>query len=799
MLRDLRIAIRSLRRSPAFALVAMLTLALGIGATTAVFSVVNGVLLRPLAGLDTNRLVRISETSPQGGLRFPNVATYREWLRQSTAFEGIAANQFCAFNLTGSGDPEQIMGPCTTANWFDVLKAQAMLGRTFLPDEDQPGKERVVVLEHGYWLRRFGGDRGLIGRTVTLNGHSYLVIGVMPSEFQPLGAGNAPIFVPYVLDHHPETGVVVTARLRPNVSLDSARSELAVIDDQLERSNPKEYGNRRSQLSPLLEDRVGAHRGLLLLLLGAVSLVLLIAAANIASLFVARALTRQRELSIRAALGAGRWRMIRYILAEALIVALGGCLAGAAVAWAGGRLLLWRLESMPRIEEVSMDWRMILFALSLAFFTALLFGGAPAIAMTRTGSSGESPVLRDASKRSRWTRRVLVTAQIGLAFMLLMGAGLLIRSFRLMRAVELGYDSQQVLTGFLALPESGSRTAGVALYRGIRQRLGSLPGVKSVATASQLPMGGVIASMHVVAEGNDPENPRPGEPQAHMAVVSGQYFGTLRIPLRQGRTFTDDDRPGSTPVAIVSESVANRYFPSGAIGRRILLPELTFNISGSGQRWITTEIAGVVGDVRRTSVRESDVMHLYLAESQNALRMSYLAVRTEGDPMLWAESVKRAVSEEATNLPVADLQPLDAKAAFLTDPPRHGMWLLSIFSVLAVALAAIGIYGVVSYAVAERRREIGIRMALGATERHILKLVTCEGLLMMVVGFGAGSAGSVAFTRSLEALLYGVGRADLASGGAAALVLALTAALSSFGPARASLRIDPARTLRDQY
>jgi len=783
MISDLIVACRGLGRSPAFTLAAILTLALGIGANTTMFSVVNAVLLRPLPGYQTDRLVQVARTIGSGQYYLPPEVYLR--LRETLhSFAPLAANQNCRMNFTGQREPEQLSGPCATANWFDLQHAQALLGRTFLPDEDQHGRNRVVVLDYGYWQRRLGGDARIIGKTLTLDNEPWVVIGVMPRGFKPAAADSSPIYTPYVVADNPH-GLNVTARLKPGVSLAAAQAELDVAATRLSRENP-DWKTLKLRAVPLLERMTGPQRPLLLLLLGAVSFVLLIACVNVANLSLARSMARRHEIEIRLALGATRSHIVRLVLAESLVVSGAASFAALAVAWGGLRVLRPLTARLPRADELGLDIRVLLCALLLGIVAALLSGVLPA---ARSTAGPRAAGMRVTSRSQPW----LVAGEVALAFVLLVGAGLLIQTFVKIRSTNLGYDPHNVLTNFLALPPSpdGSRTAGAALFARIRERLARLPGVRAVSTASSIPMFGVQISMHVHPEG-EPE--RASGPTASLDVISDDYFRVMGIPLRAGRSFTAADRDGSARVAVVSESIAGRYFGGKTTGRRIVLPEFLFNIDGGDD--LAAEIVGVAGNVCSDSVEDCQAEHIYLPESQNALRMENLLVRTEADPRTVIAAVRHAMFLEAPSIPLDEPQTLEDRTAYLTDGPKRAMWLLSVFAALAILLAAVGIYGVSAYMAAQRSREIGIRMALGAGFRHIAALIYRGVLVPAVLGLAAGIAAAAGLTRLLQSLLFGIRPGDpktVAAAGVALLAISLLAATS---PALRAALTDPAKVLR---
>lgn len=773
MIRDLIVACRGLRRAPAFTVASIATLALGIGANTTMFSIVNGVLLRPLPGYETDRLVQICDTG-RGGCNFLGPSVYLRLRERLGSFATLSAEQRCRMNLTGRGDAEQVDGPCATADWFELRRAQAMLGRTFLADEDRPGRNRVVVLDHAWWQQRFGGDAKVVGEKLILDGEPWLVVGVMPAGFRPLDGSTAQIYTPYVVADNPH-GLNVTGRLKPGVSLKSALAELTVAGAQIGIEDP-DWKALRLSASPILEQMTGPQRPLLLLLLGAVSMVLLIACVNVANLLLARSTARSREIGIRIALGAGRVHLLRFALAESLIVCSCASVAAVAIAFGGLRGLRPLTATLPRADELAVDLRVLACALLVGIGVALWFAALPG----------------RPSRRSR-SHSVLVAGEVALAFVLATGAGLLMRSFAALRSADLGYDPRNVLTHFLALPASpdGSRAAGVMLYERIRERVRALPGVTAVATASSLPMFGVAIAMDVHPEGQ-PE--RRHEHVASLAAISEDYLRAMRIPVRAGRAFTPHDRPGSTPVAIVSESIAARHFTGNPIGKRVLVPEFQYNIDGGGE--VATEIVGVVGNVCQNSMEDCQAENIYLAERQNGLRMESLVVRVAGDPMTLAQAVRRVIRDEAPAVPLDEPKTLEERASYLSDAPKRAMWLLGAFAALALLLAAAGIYGVASCLAAARHREIAIRMALGAELRDILALVYRSVLIPAAAGLVLGAAASLWLARLLKALLYGVGPHDPRALLGSALALLAVAVLAAAAPALRGALSDPARVLR---
>jgi putative ABC transport system permease protein len=788
MLLDMRVALRALRNNREFAAVGVITLALGTGANTAMFSVVDSVLLRPLPGFQTERLVNLYEASPRSSFRVARPLSYREWRKQAKSFEGLAANQSCSVTLTGLGEPEQLMGaPCVTANWFDVYHVAPLLGRTFIGGEDQPGRKRVVVLDYYFWMSRFSGDPKAIGKSIALDKQTYQIVGVMPPDFQPLGRGRS-LYLPYVLDDI--TQVFVTGRLKRSAFIETARAELAVIERGLAAAHPGDYAGLQVVVQPLLEQQTGSQRPLLLLLLGAVSLVLLIACVNVASLFLARGSGRSHEIAIRAALGASRWDLIRPMLIESALVAFAGTALGVAAAFWTVRILALRMPGLPRADEIGINPTVLTYACALSVFCALLSGLTPAFSTTRVTARATGNRLRSG----------LVISEVALAFVLLIGAGLLIRSLAAMTAVDLGYRPKDVLTMFLALPEDAreNRPDAVALYRRIRERLQGIHGVRSVTVASAFPSGGVAISLPVYLEGEDIDKDKAGEKSAQVVIAGPDHFRALGIPMLAGRAFNDRDNEGSNPVIIVSKSVADRYFPGRSpIGQRIQMPKFAFNLRSFGNVTLR-EIVGVVGNVRHASFADAGAMDLYLPEGQNAIRLTFIGLRTDGDPLSYANAAKRAIFAERPDLPVTQVRPLEQLIAFMTEGPRQGMWMLSVFSMLALILAAVGIFGVISYAASRRTREIGVRFAIGARPRDVLGMIAGQALRLSLAGVFLGALLALGFTRLLRGLLFGVTATDGLTFAVGAAILVAIAIVASLVPARAASRIHPSAALRHE-
>ncbi|MGD1096758.1 MAG: ADOP family duplicated permease, partial [Bryobacteraceae bacterium] len=718
----LRVAIRSLLRSPGFTAMAVLTLTLGIGAVSAIFSVVNSVLLKPLAGFETERLVRVSEKFPGFITGFVRTRTYHEWQKRTDIFDELGGWQYSNPTLTGLGEPQQLIAAPVTVSWFTLYRTLPMLGQTFLPGEDQPGHAQVAVLDYGFWLRRFGGDRSVVGRQITLDQHPCIIVGVMPKGFMPLGKGHADLYLPWVVDANELTAFEVTARLRPGVSTERARNALAVIEAQLLQAAPDDYNGFTIEVEPLRETVVGQSRDLLRLLLAAAALVLLVACVNAANLFLARATAKRRETQIRAFLGANTRQLLTPALTESAIIAFAGGSLGLIAAWAGTRILSARLDNFPRAEEIGVDARVALVTFLVSIVTVFACGLAPQIFKRRA------------------TGRVLIVAEVALTFVLLICSGLLIRSFAAMRQVDLGYNPSGVILGFIQQPEDphNQQDSALALWRRVRERIEALPDVTAVTTTTGTPTGGINAGFQVILEGEDPSKLAADRPNASLVVATGEYFNVTGIPLRAGRTFNERDSAQAPPVVIVSQSIADRYFGGNALGKRLQIPSFNFNVTSVGPVTLH-EIVGVAGDVKQTSVQESGRMTLYLPEGQNAMRYTHIVARVRnGDPMRLERSIRHALYEEAPTLALAPMLSLDSAGAYLTRAPLRAMWLLSLFAALALLMASVGVHGVVAYATTQRAREMGIRMALGARPGQLFTLITRQAMKMAAAGAAIG-------------------------------------------------------------
>ncbi len=801
LLQDVRYAFRRLRRSPGFAAVAILTLALGIGANSAIFSVVNAVLLRSLPYADAERLVLVTHVTNTGDRAPVSPANFRDVRAEIRSLEELSFWTYSSSTLTGAGDPVRLEGAGVGAHFFEVLKAAPLLGRTFRPDENEPGRSRVAVLGHGVWRQRFGSDPRIVGRTLTLDGEPYEVVGVMPEGFGfPSGRE---LWVPqeYDADFVGDASrgswfISPIGRLKPGAPHEQVARDVGALAARLKRQYPESNAEVGMTSVSLYEQMVGGVRVSLLVLLGAVGLVMLIACANVANLLLARAAAREGEVAVRVALGAGRGRLIRQLLAESVVLALLGGLAGLVLAvWGTGALVALEPQGIPRLGEVRVDATVAAFTLGVSLLAGVLFGLAPAVQVTRSGLFGS---LREGGRGaltgrgSARLRNTLVVAEMALAVMLLAGAGLLIRSFVRLQSVDPGFRTEGALSFTLSLPDAAYRgePQRAAFYERLQERLAALPGVREAAAVSELPMGGSARFLTFAVEGADPVQPGR-EPASQILRATPGYFRAMGIPVERGRAIAPQDRAGAPRVMVMNREAARRFFPGrDPVGRRILLA------LGADTATVSWEVVGVVGDVRQFGMNEDAQPAMYFPQAQAPEGSMGVVLRTAVAPLSVAGAVRREVQELDPDLPVNDLQPLEQLTAESVSQPRFYMLLLTIFAGVALALAAIGIFGVISYGVAQRTREIGVRVALGADPASVLRIVVGGALGLAGLGVGIGLLGALAGTRVLAGLLFGVTATDPATyAGVAALLLGV-AALASWLPARAATRVDPAIALR---
>lgn len=799
---DVRCGLRMLRKNAGFTLVAVLTLALGIGANTAIFSVIHAVLLSPLPYDHPERIVLVRESNPSRGFPQFSVAplNYMDWKRDASAFEGMASVSRGQFSYTGGAEPERLIGYRVGASFFSVLGAQPALGRTFLPEDDVVGKASVVVLSDGLWAQHFGSDPQVIGKSLTLDGQSYRVIGVMPAGFQfPHGAE---LWLPSEFTERALSPgargahyLTVMARLKPGVSLEQAQAEMTAISKRLEEQYPKSNEGWTSKLVYLNDATVGNVRPTLLVLFGAVGFLLLIACANVANLLLARATARQREIAIRFSLGASRLRIARQLLTESILLSGIASAAGLLLAeWGIRALRTLPPSSLPRAADIGLDLPVLGFAAGVAIVTGLLFGFAPALQITRgapsetlkeggrTGSSGRHGV-----------RSALVVLETTLALVLLVGSGLLLKSFVRLQTVDPGFQYKNVLTADVSLPRSKYSTPAqqMQFFGQVLERIQAVKGVKEVAAASGDPIEGSNLSFAFATKELISLSPAD-QPSAGYYVVSPSYFHTLGIPLLAGRYFTREDSASSPRVAIISKSVAERFFH----GKNPIGQSLFIGVGAPTKEPLWREIVGVVGDVKDDGLGEAGTMATYEPYTQQAWSEMNLFVRSDVDPSRLAGMLRSQVISVDKDQPVAEIATGEQIMSEAVARPQLRTLLLGLFAGLALVLASLGIYGVMSNTVAQRTHEIGVRIALGAGRRTVLRLVLGNGMLLTLLGIAFGTAGAFALTRLMRGFLFHVTPTDPATFAEVALFLFLVALLASYIPARRATQVDPVVALR---
>jgi putative ABC transport system permease protein len=801
-LQDLRYAARILWKNPGFTAVAVIALALGIGANTAIFSVVNTVLLRPLPYKDPEQLVMVWEDASRHGYPrdTPAAANFVDWRDQNSVFSSMAAIADGNFNLTGVGNPERLKGRLVSASLFPLLGVEPQLGRVFTAAEDQAGAQGVVVLSHRLWQRRFGGDPAILGKTLTLNDEVHTVVGVMPARFK-FPENDDELWVPIALTAQQAANrnrhyLQVVARLKPGVTLAQAQSEMTTIGARLQQQYPQSNADLGVALTSLQEHLVGDIKPALLILLGAVGLVLLIACANVANLLLARAAIRQKEIALRVALGARRWRLLRQFLTESVLLATLGGILGLAIAYAGLLLLgSFIPESISQAREISLDLKVLGFTLGVSLLTGFIFGLAPAIQALRMNQSetlkegGRDSVTGRSGKR---VRGLLVTAEVAVSLVLLIAAGLLINSFLRLRNIDPGFKVDHLLTMKIELPEpkyeAFERRAG--FYTDLLQRVQSIAGVRSAAVTTNLPLYRQGNSISVRLEGRP--DPPPGQELIVVTrIISPAYFETMSIPLLAGRQFTDQDTETTPNVVVISETMARRFWPGeDAIGKRLAGGRVR-----SDADWI--QVVGIVKDVRQFELNAEPRPQMYLSYRQaDFFAPEDLVVKTDVEPASMAAAVRTAVWEIDKDQPVSNIKTMEEILGDSIARQRFSMLLLGIFAGVALLLAAVGIYGVMSYSVAQRTHEIGIRMALGAQTGAVLKLAVGYGLKLVVAGVLIGLVAAFVLTRLMSTLLFGVTPTDPATFALISLLLVGVAAIASYIPARRATKVDPLVALR---
>jgi putative ABC transport system permease protein len=799
---DLRFGARMLLKQPGFTVIAVLTLALGIGANTAIFSIVNAVLLRPFAYQAPERLVVLQESLSGGAggtVSYPNFADWRTQNMVCSSMSAARPNE--SFNFTGAGEPERVQGRLVSAEFFSTLGIQPLRGRDFLPEEDRPGASPAAILSYGFWQRRFGANPGILGKQITLNNQSFTIVGITPPDFQ-YGL-EADVTVPIGLQAErfrargADPGIGVVARLKPTVSPPQAETELNLIAARLEQQYPATNTGRRVRITPLHEATVANVRQPLLILLGAVGLVLLIACANVANLLLVRASARQKEMAVRVALGASRATLVRQLLTESvLLAALGACL-GILLAFWGTSLIAAQLpDGIPRLQEANVDAPVLVFTLAISLLTGLLFGLAPALQASRPNlTEGLKEGDRGSSGRRQRLRSVLVVGEIALTLALLVGAGLLIQSFWRLLQVDPGFKAQNLLTMQVSVNDpDGQQIAN--FFDQLQQNVRALPGVKAVAVSNGLPFVGVNRPIFII-EGRP--RPEPGKDVGGARyTVSPDYFQTMGIELLKGRLFTAEDNRDRQRVIVIDEVLARRHFPNeDPLGKRLK----------QGPDSPSLEIVGVVRHVEQNGLegQASNLAQIYTNFNQISLdglpgnvRRINLLVRTEVEPLSLAGAVRAQVAALNKDQAVFNVRTMEQIVAQSVAARWFSMLLLTVFAIVALALASLGIYGLMSYSVAQSTREIGVRMALGAQASDIFKLIVGHGLVLTLGGIAIGLLASFALTRWLATLLFGVSTTDPLTFAGVALLLTLVALLACYVPARRATKVDPMAALRSE-
>jgi predicted permease len=790
---DLRFGVRMLLKQPGFTLIAVLTLALGIGANTAIFSIVNAVLLRPFPYKEPERLVILRERVSVGGGFSPSYPNFVDWRAQNTLCSSmVAVRSLESFNFTGAGEPERLQGRLVSAEFFSTLGIKPLLGRDFLPEENHPGATPAVILSYEFWQRRLGEDPGIIGKQLTLNNQSFTVAGVTPPNFQ--FETEADVTVPIGLQAErfrlrgADPGADVVARLKPNVSLQEAEAELNMIAARLEQQYPESNKGRRVLVKPLHENFVGDVRQPLLILLGSVGLVLLISCANVANLLLVRSSVRRKEMAVRAALGASRATIIRQLLTESVLLAASGAALGILLALWGTSFIGSQLpDGIPRLQEARVDAPVLGFTLAVSLLTGLLFGLAPALQASRPNlTEGLKEGDRGSSGHRQRLRSVLVVGEVALTMTLLVGAGLLIQSFRRVLQVDPGFKAQNLLTMQISV-NNPDRQQVVNFFEQLQQKVRSLPGVKSVAVSDGLPFDMANYPGFLIEGRPIPNNKGSGLRYS----VSSDYFQTMGIELIKGRLFTAQDTPDSQQVIVINEVLAERYFPSKDPLRKRLR---------HGSTSPSLEIVGIVRHVEHYKLdgQNSVQPQFYTNLNQTRARPINLLVRTDVEPVRLASAVRAQIATLNKDQAVFNVRTMEQILAQSVAPRRFSMLLLTVFAVAALALASLGIYGLMSYAVAQRTREIGVRMALGAQASDVLKLVIRQGMKWALTGVALGLVASMALTRTMKTLLFGVSATDPVTFATLALLLTAMGLLACFVPAWRATKVDPMAALRSE-
>lgn len=814
LLQDLRYAVRMMFREFGFTVLVIITLALGIGANTAIFSVVNTVLLRSLPFSEPERVVLIWMSNPRLKLAYKELpappADFIDWRDQNSVFDNLSAFSATAYTLTGTSEPERIDGVQASADFFSVLGVRPEMGRTFTYEEDQPGKAQVSVISNGFWKRRFGGDPNIIDKVITLDGQSYTVIGVMPEGFEfpqgatmPAGLQFPPkpeVWTPIAFDNQrlrdrSNFSLAAIGRLKPGVSLEQARADMNGIAERIDQQFRRSSGFGTT-LVEMREQIVGDMRFALIVLMGAVGSVLLIACSNVANLLLAKSTRRQKELAIRTAMGAGRLRLVRQMLTETMLLALAGGGAGLLLAnWGTGFLLAISPDSIPRAREVSFDFWVFAFALGASLLTGILSGIVPSLQASRTDINTvlkEESLSSIGTGRSRHIRSLLVVSQVSIALVLLIGAGLLVKSFVLLQRVSIGFKPDNVLTMQLALPgfKYPAGAQQVAFFNQLLQRLKTAPGVRSAGVVTNLPLSGAGMSTNFTIEGRPVPPPRD-RPMADYTAISPDLFDAMGIVLMKGRSFTDQDTATSPGVVIINETMANRFWPDeDVIGKA-----LTVSVGSAPAR---LEIIGIVADVKGAKLSGEPMSGMYVPYTQSPQGFMFLVARTTPEPLSMASTLTREVYTVDKDQPVSRIKSMSQVIADSESNRNFNTVLLTLFAGLALTLAVLGVYGVIAYSVNQRKREIGIRMALGAQQRDVVGLILKQGMVLILIGISIGLVAAFILAKFVSSLLYQVSAWDAATFVLATLALTVAAVLPVFIPAFKATSIDPMTALKQE-
>lgn len=806
VIKDIRYGLRGLFKHPGFTAIVVITLALGIGASTAIFSVVNSVLLRRLPYRTADRIVAIQELDPNGNLVQVTSANFLDWRAQNTVFEQLAAIKTTTTNIALADHAERIDLAQTSANFFDVFGITPQYGRFFIPQDEQAGHEPIVVLSHALWARRFGSDPAIVGKPITLDAKNYTVAGIAPEGFQY--PDRTELWVP-PLKLAPELNerqdvtqtrgmgyLAAVALLKPGVTLPQAKGEMETITVRLRQQYPDTNNRRFNRVVSLHDHLIGDTNKVLWLLLGAVTFVLLIGCANVANLLLASGASRQKEMAIRTALGASRWRVMRQLFTESTILALAGGFVGLLIAlWGLAGITKLLPADFPRLQEIRMDWRVLAFTFAASVLTGILFGLVPALQISRPDvqeSIRETGRGTSGSLRQSRFRQALIVVEVALSVVLLAGAGLLFRSFIYLQSVNAGFVSQQVLTARLSPSGAGFQNDGdyIKFYNQVIEQVSALPGVQDAGIINTLPLyKGPTAGFRI--EGRPVTTPDKW-PGANYRVVSPNYFRAMSIPLVQGRAYTERDAENAPLVMIVNQELAQAVFPGESpVGKRI-----TFGNTDANQQPVWFEIVGVAANVRSLELREAPASELYFSALQNPFENMSLVVRSSVEPGTLSGSLRQIVAEVNKAVPVSNVKTMDHIVSESITQPRFNLFLLGLFGAVAMILSAAGIYGVTAYTVTQRTHELGIRIALGAQVSDVLKMILGQGMAVIGVGLVIGLAAAFGLMRLLRSLLFGVGENDLVTFVVITGVLLLVALVACYIPARRATKVDPLVALR---